>query len=197
MLFSNYQLWQKILEGDEKSWEQLVRRYQALVYTVCCNAGLCEMDAADCFQHTWMTLYKNRHKMKNPEKISAWLVTTAKREALRLRRLADRTDDSISEKIHSGQNTKAEFKNPNPLQDEELEILERQALLEIALKQLDKRCREIMEIFFFAPEYYTYEEIAKKLGVASNSVGPLRRRCLEKLKKILVSIGNRGERINY
>ncbi len=197
MFVSNYQLWQKILEGDAKSWEQLVRRYQALVYTVCNNAGLSEMDAADCFQYTWMTLYKNRRKMKNPEKISAWLVTTTKREALRLRHLADRTDDCMSDRMHSGQHEiKEEFISPNPLQDEELEVLERQAILEVALKQLDRRCREIMEIFFFAPENYTYEEIAKKLGVSSNSVGPLRRRCLEKLKKILLSISSPEERIN-
>ena len=96
---------------------------------------------------------------------------------MRLRRQAQRT---------SGEADQGEPVDTNPLPDEELAILDRQAQLEIALKELDPRCRELIEIFFFAPEKHTYEQIASSLGLASNSLGASRRRCLNRLKEILL-----------
>ena len=179
------EIWAEILGGSQKAWAELVMRYQPLVYVVCTRAGLSMADAADCFQQTWTLLYQNRHKVKNPARLSAWLVTTAKRESLRLRHRADRYDDASADKQHA---------DTNPLPDEELELLERQAHLEIGLKQLDSRCRKVLEAFFFAPEDETYEQVAHSLGIVSNTLGPLRRRCLEKLKQILIKIGFLEER---
>jgi RNA polymerase sigma factor (sigma-70 family) len=127
-----------------------------------------------------VALYENRKKLTDPSRLSAWLVTTAKREALRLRRHTER---------NSGEAGEDEPKDPHPLPDEELAALERQAHLEIAIQQLDPRCRELLELFFFAPEKRTYEQIASALGIAGNSLGASRRRCLNRLKEILVRNG--------
>lgn len=157
-----------------------MRRYQALIYTIAIRAGLSLDDAADCFQQTWVVLYRRRHKLKDPTRLSAWLVTTAKREALRLRKIAARSGD-LSDTI--------DRPDPDPLPDEIVLHLERQASLEIAIGGLKPQCRRVVEAFFFAHEDRSYEQIAKSLGIAPNSLGPIRRRCLERLKKILIKNG--------
>lgn len=173
---TDIELWQDILTGDNAAWNDLVRRYQALVYAVVTRAGLSMADTADCFQQTWVLLFRHRHRLHDPSRLSAWLVTTAKREAMRSRRRMAR---------ESGDPLELDSIAPDPLPDEALEQLERQAQLEIALKELDPRCRQVVEALFFAPEEKSYEEVARGFGLSVNSLGPVRRRCLERLKQIL------------
>jgi RNA polymerase sigma factor (sigma-70 family) len=177
MAGTDLELWQDILAGDTKAWEVLVRRYQALVYTIAIRAGLSLDDAADCFQQTWVVLYRHRHKLKDPSRLSAWLVTTAKREAMRLRKLAAKSTNPVEA---------ADRPDSDPLPDDVLIQLERQANLEIAISALNPQCRRVVEAFFFSTEDRTYVQIAESLGVSPNSLGPIRRRCLERLKKILI-----------
>jgi RNA polymerase sigma factor (sigma-70 family) len=185
MAKSDLEIWQGILAGDNKSWGELVCRYQSLVYAVCLRAGLSTSDIAECFQNTWVSLYNHRNKVKEPARLSAWLVTTAKREALRLRRQSAKT---IDEDEYLFWHQSAE------LPDEELEKTERQAQLEISLDALNERCRKILRAFFFAPESKSYEEIARNFGIPVNSLGPIRKRCLERLKAILCDMGFIEER---
>ncbi|TFH64651.1 MAG: sigma-70 family RNA polymerase sigma factor [Candidatus Zixiibacteriota bacterium] len=173
---TDHDLWREILSGDSDAWQLLVKRYQSLVYAVATRAGLSMADAADCFQQTWVALYENRHRIQDPTRLSAWLVTTAKREAMRLRRRA---------LPDTGEGAEIDHPDRSPLPDEELIQIERQAHLEMALAELDPRCRQVVELFFFAPEEQSYDQIAESLGMTMNSLGPVRRRCLERLKEIL------------
>lgn len=169
-----------MLAGSADAWGLLVKRYQALVYAVATRAGLDIVDVEDCFQQVWYLLYKNRKKITDPSRISAWLVTTAKRESIRLSRQSSATDSNIED---------FEFSDTGALQDEELEKLESQSHLEIALNELEPRCREMLYAMFFAPENKSYDDIAGEIGIAVNSIGPIRRRCLERLKKIMEEKG--------
>ena len=178
------ELWREILTGNSRSWEVLVKRYQRLVYAVATRAGLSMSDASDCFQQTWVLLYENRKKMKDPSRLSAWLVTTAKREAIRLNRMAGRNAGEVN----------PDEADSHVLPDEELEILECQIHLENGLKELDPRCRKLLEHFFFAEEEESYEMIAERIGLLPNSLGPIRRRCLQRLKEILIKNGYLRER---
>ncbi len=180
MLVSDPELWKQILADDRSAWVELVRRYQPLVYTVATRAGLSNSDAADCFQQTFVRLYQNRHKIQEPSRLSAWLVTTAKRESLRL----------INQN-HRGAELVLQQSSPRPaaLPDEELEQLERQAHLELALKKLDDRCRVLLTALFFSPEEMSYADIAKLTGISFNSLGPIRQRCLERLRRHLEENG--------
>lgn len=180
MLASDSDLWKQILADDRAAWVELVRRYQPLVYTVATRAGLTTTDAADCFQQTFVRLYQHRYKIQEPSRLSAWLVTTAKRESLRL----------INQN-HRGSELLAAQATPKGavLPDEELESLERQAHLEIALKKLDDRCRMLLTALFFSPEEMSYAEIAKLTGISFNSLGPIRQRCLERLRRHLEESG--------
>lgn len=185
MANNDQDLWGKILSGDEKSWREMVIRYKSLVYTVCIHSGLSQPESADVFQETWFLLYKNRKTLKDPTKLSSWLVTTAKREAIRLKKR--------SEKI-SGDLENTDFKDLSMLPDEQLEALEVQAQLEIALNEIDQPCQKILHLFFFADNDLSYDDLAKSLGYSPNTLGAKRRRCLERLKRILIEKGYFDER---
>ena len=183
---TDQEIWTDVLSGSSAAWTELVRRYEKLVYTVASRAGLSYADVGDCFQTTWLQLFQARKRIQEPDRLSAWLVTTAKREALKLRRKAQRFSpiDDSPDPIDSGE-----------LPDEEIERVQLQHQLERALEAIDQRCRELLRALFFAEEKRTYEDIAKSLGVSSNTLGPARKRCLERLKKILGELGVETARI--
>lgn len=174
------ELWEAVCRDETRAWDVLVRRYESLVYTIATRAGLSQTEAADCFQQTWVQLYTHRRKISSPERISAWLSTTAKRESLRMRRRAAR---------HVELDETEPLVDPAPLPDEELWALERRARLESALERMDARCRELLTALFLAPEEKSYDQIAVLLGIPKNSLGPSRSRCLEKLSKLVGAEG--------
>ena len=177
---SDVEIWQEILSGDAKAWKELIKRYQALVNTVAVRSGLSMADAADCFQTTWVRLYENRYRIQDSSRLSAWLVTTAKREAMRLRRIDDRSDpdEQLIDNLPS-----------DSAPDAELELLQQQSLLENGLAEIDERCRKLLQALFFSEDELSYEDVSKQVGISFNSLGPIRQRCLAKLKSSLENLG--------
>jgi RNA polymerase sigma factor (sigma-70 family) len=67
--------------------------------------------------------------------------------------------------------------------------LEREQLVQDAIAQLPPRCREMIELLFFESPPLPYAEVARRLHLATGSIGFIRGRCLERLKKILEAKG--------
>jgi len=174
------ELWIEILADNGNAWNELVEKYQALVYAVCTRSKLSSSDAADCFQQTWISLLENRHNIKDPSRLSAWLVTTAKREVLRYFRSAER-------RVPLEDNS--EFPDNTILPDDELSRLESQSHLELAIKELHLRCQKLIKLLFYSSEKYSYKNLAKDMDLDINSLGALRTRCLKRLKDILIKNG--------
>ena len=174
------ELWDAVLAGSETAWELLIRRYESLLYTIATRLGLSLADAADCFQSTWIALYTHRKSIDRSERLSAWLTTTAKREALRIRRRSARQVDP---------EVLSTIEDPKPLADTELAALQDRIHLELALERLDARCGELLKALFLDPEEPAYDTVATRLGIAKNSMGPIRSRCLTRLRTILEDEG--------
>lgn len=170
--------------GDQLAWELLIRRYQRLIYAIPLRAGLPEDQAAEIFQDVFTTLFEKLHDIKEPERLQAWLVTTARRKTLRTisRSLVqqrsevdpyEQTDDA------------AAIRDETPLPDEQLLIMEEQHRIRTALAQLDERCRTLLELLFYVSEPPSYADIARALDIPEGSVGPTRARCLAKLLRLM------------
>jgi RNA polymerase sigma factor (sigma-70 family) len=151
------------------------------VHTVALRVGLSEPDAEDCAQHVWMTLYRNRRSIKDPKALPSWLIKTTHRKAVEISK-------QFSRKEALEQGAAPSF-DAVTLPDQELYELELRAVLQAAMGELDPRCRQLLSILYFSPDKKTYSEIARTIKVKSNALGPLRSRCLTKLKKILKNIG--------
>src|SRR5262245_25802551 len=169
--------------GSQAAWESLVKRYQRLVYTIPRRAGLDEQASSDVFQTVFAKLVEALDRIEQPQRIQAWLVTTAKRETWRVI-LGNKANVSIS----SSEDENApdiEIPDSAPLPDEELIRLEQQHEVRTAVDSLDQRCRELLELLFYQAEAVPYADIASRLGITTGSIGPTRARCLEKLLRLL------------
>ena len=179
--------------GDQAAWESLVRRYQRLIYTIPRRAGLNEDLAADVFQEVFATLFEKLNEIESPERLKAWLVTTARRKTWRSinreNRLQAFGDDDDDE---TGEAELSKLADEAPLPDEALIRLEEQHGLRLAVSQLDERCGKLLTLLFYEEEPLPYAEIAARISAPEGSIGPTRARCLQKLLKILEKEG-RGD----
>jgi RNA polymerase sigma factor (sigma-70 family) len=170
--------------GEEAAWEAIIKRYQRLIYAIPRRAGLDEDAAAEVFQEVFTTLFEKLDVIEQPERLHAWLVTTARRKTWRLilreksfqkREGNDELEDEILK----------ELPDNAPLPSELLERLEEQHRVRTALTDLDERCRQLLTLLFYSSEPPAYAEIAAAIGMPEGSVGPTRARCLQKLLRKL------------
>ena len=169
--------------GNETAWNELVERFQRLIFTVPRRAGLSDEQAADILQEVFLTLFEKLDEIQQPEKIRSWLVTTAKFKTWgAIRGEKGFHNSGTEEKMESEM---ANLKDAAPLADETLIELEEQHLIRVALKELEERCQKILSMIYLQENTASYAEVAKEIGVGETSISPLRMRCLKKLAKFL------------
>lgn len=171
-------------DGDSAAWEELVKRYQRLVFSIPRRAGLDEALSSDIFQHVFATLLNKLDQIKDPSKVRSWLITTARRETWRINRLQTTTISIDDEQ----DDNPLELPDEQPLPDEVIQHLEEQQLVRIALTGLGEPCRQLLELLFYSQQQQSYEAIAAALNMPVGSIGPTRVRCLQKLRNVLAQM---------
>jgi len=172
--------------GDASAWAVLVKRYQRLVYAVVMRAGHDEHTAADVFQTVFSRLLQHLPRLAQPERLQAWIVTTAKREALLARRIGQRTVSMSVDDDDEGGSTVADVADDAPLAEDALSDLQQLNRLRQALDRMDERCRDLLTLIFAdEDEKLPYEEVAVRLQMPVGSIGPTRARCLQKLRRLV------------
>jgi RNA polymerase sigma factor (sigma-70 family) len=173
--------------GDESSWQDLIDRYQRLIYTIPRRAGLNEDQASEVFQEVFVTLFEKMNEINEPDRLHAWLVTTARRKTWRLLtkeralhagQIVDPYGDAESDAV-------SVLVDNAPLPDETLVELEEQHRIRTAVSALDPRCQRLLTMLYYQTEPAPYSEIAAAFGTSEGSIGPTRARCLKKLLQLL------------
>ncbi|WP_067510408.1 RNA polymerase sigma factor [Actinoplanes sp. TFC3] len=169
------------LEGNHPAWNRIVDRYSGRVWAICRIHGLGTADSADVFQQTWLRALENLSALRDPERLGAWLGTTARNEAratLRRGRRTQPVDDLWLLDREAG-----------PDHDPERPVLTaaRDAELWDAFGQLGKRCQEVLRVLIVDAEDRrpSYELAAAALDMPIGSLGPTRKRCLNQLRRFL------------
>lgn len=167
-------------KGDQFAWETLISRYERLVYTVPSRYGLTQTEINDVYQSVWLALLKNLDNLRQPDRISAWLVTTARRECWERRRGVDykRTVSAESDQLLFDKSSDV----PSP--EEEVAAFESHESLRSAMVELDARCQKLLYHLYYDSDQPSYADVAQILDIPIGSIGPLRVRCLKKLRKI-------------
>jgi RNA polymerase sigma factor (sigma-70 family) len=177
-------------DGQQGAWATLVRRYQRLLYTVAMRAGLAEDHAAEVFQASFVRLHEHLNKLREPEHLRAWLVTTTKREVLLLR-------ERLSRHIHlHGEDGEAsdagtfieQIPDEDPLPEERLSELQQWHRVREAVDKLDARSQRWVELLFLQEEPLPYTEVAALMQVPVGSIGPTRARVLAKLRTLMETV---------
>jgi len=174
---SDAQLVASSLRGSEEAWGHLVRRYQRLVLTVARSHHLTHDDCGEVFAAVFAELWRALPGMSHPEQVRPWLVTVARRQSCKQiqyhRRWLPMAETGMS------------AADPAPVGEALLLQAEREQAMRQALEQLPSRCRHMLEWLFFTDPPPDYREIGRRLGLAANSVGFVRGRCLNKLRRAL------------
>jgi RNA polymerase sigma factor (sigma-70 family) len=168
------------LRGDGAAWRVIVRRHGALVFATARRAGLSRDDAEDVSQAVFTALLRSLASVREFDRLAPWLVTTTKREAWRVARARrrQRGEPDISEPI-------ANLADVN----EALAAADRRDAVARALAAIDERCQELLRALFLSAPESDYNGIADRFGIAVNSVGPIRNRCLRRMLAELESTG--------
>jgi RNA polymerase sigma factor (sigma-70 family) len=88
-----------------------------------------------------------------------------------------------------GHEVNLEVADARPLINEIRLEAEKDQLVRDALRSIPERCRKMLKMLFFEQPPRPYLEVAKELGLAEGSIGFIRGRCLEKLRKALEQRG--------
>jgi len=165
--------------GDEDAWRALVERYEALVYSVPSRYGLPRAECDDVFAEVWGALVRSLQKIRDAQALPQWLIRTATRATWEIARKSKRTVPEDLPPL-TGAAPPVEF----------AERLEAEQHVRTALERVSERCAKMLRLLYFTSPEPSYDQIAKRLDIPRGSIGPTRRRCLDRMRVFLpVSFG--------
>jgi RNA polymerase sigma factor (sigma-70 family) len=162
--------------GDEPAWAALVERYAPLIWSLCRRYRLDAADTDDVGQSVWLQLANHLGKISDPAALPGWLAATTRRECERVLNTA--------QEPHAARHAPAAENIPDDQAktiEHGLLVAERHAALREAFAHLPPCCQQLIALLIEDPPV-PYAEISARLGIPVGSIGPNRRRCLDKLR---------------
>jgi RNA polymerase sigma factor (sigma-70 family) len=163
--------------GDEGAWNEIIERYAPLVWSICARYKLGQEEIHDVGQTVWLRLIEKIGSLREPAALPGWLAVTAQRECFRVLRV---------ERRHAHAELPTEDQLPSDpdaaMIEEEVLAAERAAAIRAALATLPSSCRALLSMLASDPPP-GYTEISGALGVAAGTVGPMRARCLDRIRR--------------
>jgi RNA polymerase sigma factor (sigma-70 family) len=170
--------------GDRTAWTALVGHFSGLVWSIARAHRLGSADAEEVFQITWLRLTENVSRLKDPERVGAWLATTARNEALKVIRLGAHTTITDSPHVLDWASDEQSPENVVLESEEGAARMRLTRQLWLAFNQLPGRCQQLLRMLIASPPP-SYADIAAMLEIAIGSIGPTRGRCLQQLRALL------------
>ncbi|HTV59662.1 MAG TPA: sigma-70 family RNA polymerase sigma factor [Verrucomicrobiae bacterium] len=170
------------LRGNEEAWSALLDKYKRLIYSIPVKYGFPPDESADIFQAVCLELLSELPNLRNPRALPKWIIQVTAHKCLHRKRqqqkviVSDPNDESFEQSI--------------PAQAESiLHEAESEQTLRETVAGLPPRCQDLIRMLFFEEPARPYQEVARALGIASGSIGFIRQRCLERLRKRLLEAG--------
>ncbi|HWT25180.1 MAG TPA: sigma-70 family RNA polymerase sigma factor, partial [Solirubrobacteraceae bacterium] len=160
--------------GDERAWSHLVVHFSAPIRAVARRHRLSDADQEDVVQRTWLRLVERIGTLREPAALAGWLVTTARREALRV-------VESSAQELPGGDLVEPADVLAADVHDA-VAADERATALRRAIDDLPGRQRALMRLLVAQPPL-SYEQVSERLGMPVGSIGPTRGRCLSRLRR--------------
>lgn len=170
-------LLQRISDRDPAAWNEILRRYGTLVSATVRSFRLQDADARDAVQTTWLRLAENAHRVRWSERLGGWLVTTARRECLRILRQTKHLPvpvDTVAETVA----------HPATGPEQRLIDVDATRTLWQLVEELPLRQRTLLRALF-ADHPRPYAEVARDAGIPTGAIGPTRARALRQLRRRL------------
>ncbi|MEO6156312.1 MAG: sigma-70 family RNA polymerase sigma factor [Ilumatobacteraceae bacterium] len=168
-----HELVDRALLRDSQAWRALVDRLKGVAWKVLYGYDLSEEDRKDAFASTFFRLYERLATIREPEKLPGWVATTARNEAHSIFRKRRRTVPMEEMELRDA---------PVVDHSERLIADELSAALHTAFLRLPPLSQQLMRLLSSDPPL-GYDEISDLLDLPRGSIGPMRQRCLERLRR--------------
>ncbi|MBJ6641327.1 MULTISPECIES: RNA polymerase sigma factor [unclassified Streptomyces] len=169
------------VDGDAAAWKALVEGMSPLVWSVVRAHRLSDADAHEVYQTVWFRFAQHLHRLREPDKAGSWLASTARNECLKvlkgLTRLTLTDDPQVLDRASEERTPEQSLIDS----EEEAAQAERIRRLWQEFEALGERCRQLLRVLMASPPP-SYLEVSAALGIAVGSIGPLRQRCLRRLR---------------
>ena len=159
--------------GDHSAFAELVRRYERAAAATAWRILWDHHAVQDVTQNTFVEVFRQLGKLRNPARFGAWVMQIARREALRIARRTCRT-----EPLEANDET-GEFVEANLLQDHLAELL-------AAIGGLPEQERIVVGMRYL--DGHSVTEIARLTGRPVGTVTKQLSRAVERLKSILKEV---------
>jgi RNA polymerase sigma factor (sigma-70 family) len=178
--WSDSRLVKECLEGNEAAWSTLIDKYKNLIFSIPIRYGFSQEDSADVFQSVCMDLLVELPRIREPNALAGWLIQVTRNRCFhRKQEQLRQPTTEIAEEETAG---------TGELESIIAEV-QKEQLLRDAVYELSPRCQQLVRLLFFELPARPYQEVAEELGLATGSIGLIRRRCLEKLRQRLEESG--------
>jgi len=168
-------LLRRVIEGDQRAWDELVEGFGGLVWSVARGYRLGSL-TDDVVQTVWLRLAENCDRIREPDRLAAWLATTTRNEALRVankqKRLVSVGD--LPERVDATVSGIDELVTDSDTLSHVLQ----------AFAKLSATDQQLLRLLCTVPPL-DYATIADLIERPIGSIGPSRERCLRKLRRLL------------
>ncbi len=161
----------KALNGSQKAWSKLVRRYEDEVYNHALRMTSSEADAFDLMQEIFLAVFRNLPGFRGDAKFRTWLYRIASNRAI----------DFLRKKKHPISAEEVEAISGNDFPENTLHNSEQNKIIYAMMKQLPVEQRILVELKFF--QQFTFEEMSRQLGISTNTAKTRLYSGLNKLKQ--------------
>ena len=178
--WSDTKLVRECLRGDEDAWAALVDKYKNRIFSIPIKRGFSQENAAEVFQRVRLLLLAELHSLREPKALPMWLIRVTANECSRWLRQErpHLTEEPIEAELGIADESRDRL-------DEMIAQIGKEQRLREALLTQSPRCRNLIHMLFFEPEPRPYRDVASSLGLATGSIGFMRSRCLEHLRRRL------------
>lgn len=183
--WSDVRLVRACLDGRQDAWTAIVRKYRRLIYSIPVKRGFSPEDASDIFQSVCLELLKEMSRLREPRALAGWLIKVTAHKCFHFRRREARYVTTENDETLAQLDARPALPDLDELFDE----VHREQVLRDAVRTLTTRCKKLVSMLFFEFPPTPYDEVAKTLGLARGSIGFIRRRCLDRLRRNLEEKG--------
>jgi RNA polymerase sigma factor (sigma-70 family) len=159
--------------GNRAAFAMLYARHTPSLWAVARQMGMDEATSADLVQVAWMRLIERYDSVTGFGSVRPWLKQVVRNDARKFHSRGNRpipVDDRVIQDVPPEQQA---------VDDDERDRVR------AAFGQLDARCQELLRITLFTEPALSYDDLAEVTGMARGSIGPTRKRCLQKLEDLL------------
>jgi len=167
----------RVLSGDEKAYEVLIRKHQSYVYTIALRIIQNQGEAEEAAQDVFLKAYQGLKNFNRTAKFSTWIYRIAFNTAVSYKRknpVSFEDIDRKSARLYASENNV-------------LEANDKSKFVEMALGRMNEADRTALSLFYL--QEMSLEEIAEVTGIAINTIKVrihrARQRMGEELKMIL------------